>query len=615
MRLDSYGEGLGSVSVDTRDRTVTAGSRLYMRVTYHVGEAPIAAGGAIRFRLPGLFAKGGCERAPVECSRDGVQLRAANFLQPVNGKNGQEFFARNDYFFVMVEEGALRAGETVTVTYGDLGTTHNLMPTWAQKWAVEVAVDPDGTRPAPNSGFYLLADPPLIEIVPGRPEALEVTVPSTARCGESVTVMLRARDHHRNVVRGYESAFETRLLSADGARPLDLDFELNREGVLAYRDLSLREAGVHRLEVVDRELDFRAVSNAVRATVEEPPVRLYWGDTHCHSCASGDTSSISEFITPGAGYRYARDVAHLDFCAVTDHSEDLHVAPEDWDMVRRAAAEAYEPGRFVTFSAYEATHRPQRRDGDKNVYFLDDDRSCVTEGNTEETYAALKRQTGDRVMVIPHLHVPTNWEKHDPELEYVVEVYSHWGCGFSPESRPRIVPGRERPPESCVTHALERGIRLGFIASADHSCGHPGDDFWWRFSSFQGGLAAVYAEELTREGIWNALRARHCYATTRARILLRFSVNGRPMGSEISLPPEEPRQLFLEVNGTCAIEELRIMRSSELLHAAPGRGRRDVELEIEDAGTERETDYYYVHVTQRDGEQAWASGVWVSRVQ
>jgi len=53
VRLDAYGEKLGSVEVCPPDLIVTAGSRFHMRVTYIVGETPVTTGGAVRFRLPG----------------------------------------------------------------------------------------------------------------------------------------------------------------------------------------------------------------------------------------------------------------------------------------------------------------------------------------------------------------------------------------------------------------------------------------------------------------------------------------------------------------------------------------------------------------------------------
>ena len=50
-----------------------------------------------------------------------------------------------------------------------------------------------------------------------------------------------------------------------------------------------------------------------------------------------------------------------------------------------------------------------------------------------------------------------------------------------------------------------------------------------------------------------------------------------------------------------------------LLESFPGHRRLDLELTYRDDAPERETDYYYVHVLQEDGEQAWCSPMWVSR--
>jgi hypothetical protein len=292
---------------------------------------------------------------------------------------------------------------------------------------------------------------------------------------------------------------------------------------------------------------------------------------------------------------------------VTDHSQDLCDA--DWKETCAAAAEWYEPGRFVTFSGYEATHQPLRKDGDKNVYFFADDESYVNRGDTREMYAALKKSKG-KVMVIPHQHARTNWACHDPELEPVVEVYAHWGCGLSPECEPQIVPGKGLPKECYVSHALEQGIRIGFIASADHSGGHPGDDFWWRLSSFNGGLAAVYATELTRRGIWDALWARHCYATTRARILLEFEIDGHPMGAAFTAD-SATRRIALNAYGTTAIARIEIVKNGRAWRTHADDPVLNRELALTDESAERETDYYYAHVVQVDGEQAWSSPIWV----
>ena len=69
---------------------------------------------------------------------------------------------------------------------------------------------------------------------------------------------------------------------------------------------------------------------------------------------------------------------------------------------------------------------------------------------------------------------------------------------------------------------------------APFHAGRPGNSDWLRVCrGYPGGLVAVYAPELTREAIWDALWHRRCYATTGKRIILEFSVDGEPMGSLI----------------------------------------------------------------------------------
>ena len=73
--------------------------------------------------------------------------------------------------------------------------------------------------------------------------------------------------------------------------------------------------------------------------------------------------------------------------------------------------------------------------------------------------------------------------------------------------------------------ALDKGYRIGAIASNDGP-GLPGS--WGK------GLAGVWADSLTREDVYEALKERRTYGVTGDRIRLQFRVNGAPMGSLIS---------------------------------------------------------------------------------
>lgn len=610
MRRDQDGTDNGRVSLEIASTKIVVGTRYTMTVIYTVGPRAVAVGGCLRFKLPGLeLVKA---REPVaSCSNLEVELNYTNVLPPIDGKDGAEFFTL-DYLFVTIEQAPMEPGDTISVRYGQSLPMHRTAaPLMAQRWPVEVATDLDGSRSAPGSGLSMVTDLPVLDFVNDKPFYLEVTVPSYTQTGARFEAVIRARDRHHNICSDYEGTVTLSSGSGDRSAPLGAyTFTAADRGVHTCSDLVLPSDGIHRITAIDDARGLYGRSNPTRTMSAPPPRQLYWGDTHCHSRFSADSAANNPLIaSPEDDYEYARNRSDLDFCMVTDHIEDQ--SEEEWQETREAANRCCEPGRFVTFSGFEATFQPSRKNGDKNVYFFNDDEDWVNHGTTEELYENLRGRRG-RVMVIPHLHAGVNWGQHDPELERVVEIYAHWGCGLSPESEPPLVPlRRNRRPETFVSHALEHGIKLGFIASADHSYGHPGDDFWWRLSSYNGGLAGVYADELTKEGVWDALWERRCYATTRARILLELDINGHPMGEELKQMAGE-RHICVKAYGTAAIESVEIIKNARTLHRRSKADALDVALTFVDQEAERETDYYYAHVMQVDGEQAWSSPIWVT---
>ena len=80
-------------------------------------------------------------------------------------------------------------------------------------------------------------------------------------------------------------------------------------------------------------------------------------------------------------------------------------------------------------------------------------------------------------------------------------------------------------------------------------------------------MTCIYAAELTREGLWEALKARRCYGTTGQRILLDVTADGKPMGAayQASQPPE----ISVKVVGTAPIERVDIFRGLEQIYTFP----------------------------------------------
>ena len=81
-----------------------------------------------------------------------------------------------------------------------------------------------------------------------------------------------------------------------------------------------------------------------------------------------------------------------------------------------------------------------------------------------------------------------------------------------------------RDGRNLIYEGLKRGKQFSFVASTDHHAGFPG--------SYGDGMAAVWAEEKSRENIWKAIKAGRTYAVTGDRIRCSFDINGVPMGAK-----------------------------------------------------------------------------------
>ncbi len=161
-----------------------------------------------------------------------------------------------------------------------------------------------------------------------------------------------------------------------------------------------------------------------------------------------------------------------------------------------------------------------------------------------------------------------------------------------------------------VRDALDRGYRLGIIASGDTHDGHPGRR---TEGARVNGILGVFARELTREALWEAFHRRHVYGTTGAKILLFFRVADAPMGSEVTWPEGSGAlPIALMAVGCAPIRTVEIIRDGRVILQEPGEGLL-ARLLVEDPAPPTEgTSYYYARILQQDGEMAWSSPVWVT---
>jgi len=377
--------------------------------------------------------------------------------------------------------------------------------------------------------------------------------------------------------------------------------------------ISFSSSGIKYIKMRDPGSGAVGVSNPIIMSETAPSERLYWGDIHSQSFFSDGLRCPEEL------HAFARDEAFLDVFAISDHSESL--TDRQWEYFTGVTNDFNRAGGFVTLQGLEWT---SRKWGHRNVYYRGSAGPCIRandpiQGELAELYgAAVKHQA----LVIPHhsanAEMGVDWSLgFNEEVERLVEIYSIWGnserSAKAGNHRPIVVHGGEVRGQH-VIDALGLGRHYGIIAGGDIHDGRPGDDLhrYQRMPEqyprlWPQGILGVWATELTREAVFDALWNRRVFATTNVRLYLRFSIAGKPMGSDVRARGRLPVSVEAVSEERIARMEL-VSNGKDTLKLEPGA--REVKWEAEIPNT-RDA-YYYVRVTREDGEMGWSSPIWVT---
>jgi len=545
---------------------------------------------------------------------------------------------------VEVTDGELNAGDTLTVTI------HN--PEVGQPVEMSTVAFPTTVkfflRREIDGQAYYAQDTADLRIIAGPMDHLSIHLPGGVQAGEEFTAHIDARDDFGNIAASHYATIE---VDTGDEQLLQAEMSKGRLALSATAD----EPGVYYITARDLYTGQQAVSNPMRVC-EPDELKVYFGDIHGKVFFSGGTCDVDQY------YHYARDVARLDFSAITGVSELFRhsctgyrdarppLTDTNWADLQRAARHYTVDDEFAAFLSFEwqsdwkaelipddFTHIQAAGDrsyGDRNVYYLNDDepffRPHDEVSNTAQKLFDCLR--GKDALVIPHhSSAPehfgghglkgVDWADRDDELMRLVEIYSKWGCSEY-SGCPRKL--SDRSEGRFVQDALAMGHRLGLIGSSDTHLSIPGGagvEGGKALRYYRGGYACVYAPRLTKRDIFEGLRSRRCYATTGVKILLDFYLNESPMGTELAMEPTAERNLDTYVAGTAPIESVEVVRNGKTVHVQVGDGSPLLRVQWTDASDMREYAfegaarapfvYYYIRVIQHDWEMAWSSPVWV----
>jgi hypothetical protein len=552
---------IGTLSVEPKE-SIVAGGYGEWRLMYTTGRYGIDNGGRLRLLFRYAWDGGRLQTinpaaddyVTISSSRPGVCLSAR-----WDSRGGRRPWL--GALIIEVRDEPLAEGDVVTIHIGDKsgGSRGHRAQSFVEsdfRWLMDIEAFETGT-------WIEVPDCPVCPIIPAEPKRLVVLAPSQAVVGQPIQLLVKCEDAFGNPAVGYRGEVTLRAEDCNSSEPVTFEgrhsrsFEAGDRGLGQFDDIRLRDPTTIRFHVEDG-MGWTATSNLVEVCSNSPALSHFWGDMHAQYNNALGTGSVHEAM------RYARDAAAISFAGHQPNDFQLHRS--GWDEARTEIPGFYEPGRFVPFLGYEWSGNTPAG-GDRNVHFLGDDgplhRSShwhVPEKDDEGTdrypLSELYQEFAGRgdVLMVPHVggRRCEISSYYNPELEPVIEIASCHG---------RF--------EWLLREALENGYTVGVIGGSDDHTGRPGAAYPTGHSfGTRGGLAGVYAKGLTRESIFAALRARHCYATTGERIALSVETSdGYMMGDAYSA--EEPPTLRIRVAGTAPLESVEIMRNMDVAYSLP----------------------------------------------
>ncbi|MGH9632750.1 MAG: CehA/McbA family metallohydrolase [Bryobacteraceae bacterium] len=607
------------------DGALIAGQQADLRLEYETGTAGLPAGSRIRIGLPNtgwdrpvvpqqrywdeLICGGDRRLAPFHPVNTTARIPgrtsaalAMDVMERMLAPNEDPAFAYWRWWITLrlEEEAALAPGERIEIVYGDQRFG---IETRIQTFA-ETAINISAFIQRGGEGPYLQlqGSPFCFDVVPGPPARANVILPSV----------------HRDpfVIARVSLTDACHCLPAEGMQRQFRLGPVNVRCIIGHAS----EIAVH----ADGKEPLCDGAGAVWGTpnpsvpVSSDGLSLFWGDLHAQSEHHVMHSQKNDFRQAGWSkgiscgtldecYSYARNISLLDFVAITDQGACLTDA---WEYCQEKVRQYHEPGRFVVFKGYEAGSPL----GHRNVIYATDTVESPLDARRFNTFHpdvvfSRYRGRGDAIIIPHHVKTWTDWNYHDLELEPLMEIYSCWGQSESPGLD---LWNKGQTPGAGAWEAFGRGYRMGMIASSDNHVGMPGRSYPGDrqvHTPFAGGLCAIWARELTRESLFEALRERRCYGTTGARIVIRFSIGGSPMGS--AMRREGGRQkLRLEISGAAPIERVEVVRNLQTWRTLQGAEQRSTMAE-EISCDVSEPGFYYLRVRQTDGQRAWTSPIWI----
>ncbi len=401
------------------------------------------------------------------------------------------------------------------------------------------------------------------------------------------------------------------------------------DGKVSYTPAEDMTDGRVSVTVTVTRADGKASSKSWSFTVGESQYQLYFGQLHSHTTYSDGSGTLDAALDYVANLP---EDANVDFVAFTDHSNyfdksgaanpegalyDMSLATEysqeTWNAYKQAAADfnasqsdvialaGFEmtwsggPGHINTFNTPGIVSRNNTTLNNK-----------TSDAGMKAYYALLSQPEGaDSLSQFNHPGSTfgtfsdfSYWDALIDSRIFMVEVGNGEG---------QIGAGGYYPSYEYYTMALDKGWH---VAPTNNQDNHKG-----KWGNANDARDVILTDDFSEQGLYDAIRALRMYATEDKNLELTYTVNDLPLGSSLTEVPDklDIRVQVSDPDAADAISKVEvIVNSGKVAYTwdnAAALAAGDLSCTLDP-----DYSYYYIRVTEADGDLAVTAPVWVGEM-
>lgn len=356
-------------------------------------------------------------------------------------------------------------------------------------------------------------------------------------------------------------------------------------------------------------------------TATSQTYHYYFGNIHAHSAYSdGNKDTLPGFAkTPANDFDFAKQTYNFNFLGISEHNHSqagMHLG--DYKKGLAEAESINRNGQFVCM--YGMEYGVISNGGHVVIYGIDSlvgwEPNNYNIYSPQYDYPSLWKIIADRPKAFATLAHPDNSDYNNLiDVPYsdtadlaIAGTAIRSGSAFS-----ETTDYSDGPPSGVYNSYFRRLLAVGYkvAPTIDH------DNHYTTFGRTSQSRTVVLAEALNRDSIMTAYKAMRFYASDDWNTRVNFTVDGYPLGSTVISGSSPVINVFVTdpdvTDTTASIKVYYGVPGSNILGTVLTSVTNSSQLSFVHNSSTGSSYYYYLEITQKDGDKIWTAPVWVNR--